>query len=84
MWTRIATLTLTVCLLFSRALSGQEPDLFDRVKDGYAVSDGGVKIHYATLGTGPLVVISGTRGDTRWRRSPTRFRSSLSTSAGTT
>src|SRR5262245_26756257 len=33
------------------------PDVFDRVKHGYAVSEGGVKIHYATLGEGPLVVM---------------------------
>ena len=57
MSTRITTITLTACLLVAPTLSGQQPDLFDRVKDGYAVSDGGVKIHYATLGTGPLVVM---------------------------
>jgi epoxide hydrolase 4 len=33
------------------------PDVFDRVKHGYAESEGGVKIHYATLGEGPLVVM---------------------------
>src|SRR5262245_47596391 len=33
------------------------PDIFDRVKHGYATSDSGVKIHYATLGEGPLVVM---------------------------
>ena len=32
-------------------------DLFDRVSHGYAPSAGGVKIHYATLGKGPLVVM---------------------------
>ena len=32
------------------------PDVFDRVQHGYADSDG-VKIHYATLGSGPLVVM---------------------------
>src|SRR5215831_332019 len=32
-------------------------DVFDRVKHGYATSDGGVKIHYASLGEGPLVVM---------------------------
>jgi pimeloyl-ACP methyl ester carboxylesterase len=30
---------------------------FDRVQHGYAVSEAGVKIHYATLGKGPLVVM---------------------------
>ena len=54
---RIATSTLVACLLFPLALSGQQADVFDRVKHGYATSDGGVKIHYATLGTGPLVVL---------------------------
>lgn len=32
-------------------------DVFDRVKHGHAVSDGGVRIHYASLGQGPLVVM---------------------------
>jgi pimeloyl-ACP methyl ester carboxylesterase len=32
-------------------------DVFDRVTHGYAASEGGVKIHYATLGDGPLVVM---------------------------
>jgi pimeloyl-ACP methyl ester carboxylesterase len=31
--------------------------MFDRVKHGYATSEGGVKIHYASLGEGPLVVM---------------------------
>lgn len=34
-----------------------QPDIFDRVKHGHAVSEGGVKIHYASLGEGPLVVM---------------------------
>jgi epoxide hydrolase 4 len=38
------------------ALAAQ-PDLYDRVTHGYATSDGGVKIHYASLGEGPLVVM---------------------------
>ena len=44
-------------LLLSAGLSGQQADVFDRVTHGYAVSEGGVRIHYATLGTGPLVVM---------------------------
>lgn len=36
---------------------GQPADLFDRVTHGYAVSDGEVKIHYASIGKGPLVVM---------------------------
>jgi pimeloyl-ACP methyl ester carboxylesterase len=31
--------------------------VFDRVTHGYATSEGGVRIHYATLGKGPLVVM---------------------------
>jgi pimeloyl-ACP methyl ester carboxylesterase len=34
----------------------QSPDVFDRVTHGYADSKG-VKIHYATIGRGPLVVM---------------------------
>jgi pimeloyl-ACP methyl ester carboxylesterase len=41
-------------LLLTMAASGA--DIEDRVKHGYADS-GGVKIHYASLGTGPLVVM---------------------------
>ena len=44
-----------------RSLSAQT-DVYDRVTHGYAVSEGGVKIHYASLGpkeagTAPLVVM---------------------------
>ena len=49
--------TLAICLLLPARAAGQQPDVFERVKHGYAVSDDGVKIHYATLGTGPLVVM---------------------------
>jgi hypothetical protein len=77
------------------AAAGQGPssapaDVFDRVKHGYAPSEGGVKIHYATLGEGPLVVMihgfpdSGTRGASRWQRSPTATRWLPSISAVTT
>jgi pimeloyl-ACP methyl ester carboxylesterase len=51
------SVTLAGCLLASLGSSGEQADVFDRVKDGYAVSEGGVKIHYVTLGTGPLVVM---------------------------
>jgi epoxide hydrolase 4 len=34
-----------------------QPDIFDRVQHGHAPSEGGVKIHYASLGEGPLVVM---------------------------
>ena len=53
---RNAVTVLTTSLLLAAALPaiGQDKptDVFDRVKHGYAVSDGGVKIHYATLGKG--------------------------------
>jgi pimeloyl-ACP methyl ester carboxylesterase len=54
--TRVACLLLA-CLLQASAVVAQPPDVFDRVEHGYAVSEGGVKIHYATLGRGPLVVM---------------------------
>lgn len=47
-----------VCLLATAQLTmAQQTDIADRVKDGFAVSDNGVKIHYATIGSGPLVVM---------------------------
>jgi pimeloyl-ACP methyl ester carboxylesterase len=58
---RIASAFLAYGLVFSIGLTagaqGQQRDVFDRVAHGYAVSEGGVRIHYATLGTGPLVVM---------------------------
>jgi pimeloyl-ACP methyl ester carboxylesterase len=39
------------------ATHSQKADVFDRVTHGTAVSEAGVKIHYATLGKGPLVVM---------------------------
>jgi pimeloyl-ACP methyl ester carboxylesterase len=48
---------LVVCLISSAGAIAGQGDVFDRVKHGEAVSDGGVKIHYATLGSGPLVVM---------------------------
>ena len=45
-------------ILCAGAVSAQkEADVFERVTHGYAVSEGGVKIHYASLGEGPLVVM---------------------------
>ena len=41
--------------LVGSAMAG-DTDLYDRVKHGYAESQG-VKIHYASLGEGPLVVM---------------------------
>ena len=39
------------------AALASQGDVFDRVTHGYAPSEGGVKIHYASLGKGPLVVM---------------------------
>ena len=44
-------------LLASAAAAPAQDDVFDRVTHGYATSEGGVKIHYASLGEGPLVVM---------------------------
>jgi pimeloyl-ACP methyl ester carboxylesterase len=41
----------------SEGVVSAQTDVFDRVTHGYAASDGGVKIHYASLGKGPLVVM---------------------------
>jgi pimeloyl-ACP methyl ester carboxylesterase len=55
--TAIAVLC-SVSFLPAAATAGvAQTDVFDRVKHGYAVSEGGVKIHYASLGDGPLVVM---------------------------
>jgi len=50
----IATLAFA---LHAQAAAGGSGDVFDRVAHGYATSEGGVKIHYATMGHGPLVVM---------------------------
>jgi epoxide hydrolase 4 len=57
----LAAVTSSLATLFALAalsatMRGQA-DLYDRVKHGYAVSEGGVKIHYAWIGEGPLVVM---------------------------
>jgi epoxide hydrolase 4 len=46
-------------LIGSAALAQTSPgaDVFDRVKHDYAVSEDGVRIHFASLGQGPLVVM---------------------------
>jgi pimeloyl-ACP methyl ester carboxylesterase len=52
---------LAACLLSALVplapVEAQKEDVFDRVTHGFAKSEGGVKIHYATLGKGPLVVM---------------------------
>jgi epoxide hydrolase 4 len=58
-WSTIAFIASTGFVL-SLTLVGTvfaQDDVFDRVTHGYAVSEGGVKIHYASLGQGPLVVM---------------------------
>jgi pimeloyl-ACP methyl ester carboxylesterase len=57
---RVAVVALSGLLLTlapQARMRAQQPDVFDRVTHGYAVSEGGVKIHYASLGKGPLVVM---------------------------
>ena len=44
-------------LLIMAVPASAQTDIFERVTHGYATSDGGVKIHYATIGKGPLVVM---------------------------
>jgi pimeloyl-ACP methyl ester carboxylesterase len=59
-WSRIAVVALSgifLTLAPQARVQAQQPDVFDRVTHGYAVSEGGVKIHYASLGQGPLVVM---------------------------
>src|SRR5476651_732737 len=45
-----------VCMVIGAASSARAADINDRVTHGYADSNG-VKIHYATMGSGPLVVM---------------------------
>ena len=86
----MAALTLVLAAAPGTAQE-KRADVFDRVTHGYAVSDGGVKIHYATLGKGPLVVmIHGfpdfwySWRDSDGRRCRSSSRSSPSISAATT
>lgn len=57
----LSALTASLILAMSSSSFAQSPgaqgDVFDRVEHGYATSEGGVKIHYASLGQGPLVVM---------------------------
>ncbi len=54
------TCALICCALISSlggaAARAADPDVFDRVEHGYADNQG-VRIHYASLGSGPLVVM---------------------------
>ncbi|NUM52055.1 MAG: alpha/beta hydrolase [Candidatus Hydrogenedentes bacterium] len=51
-------LTALVCCFAAIAIASAEPpaDIFDQVQHGYA-DNNGVKIHYAALGEGPVVVM---------------------------
>ena len=53
----VALSGLVLVLALPARIQAQQADVFDRVTHGYAVSEGGVKIHYASLGQGPLVVM---------------------------
>ncbi len=55
--TTTAPCVFTVLLAMAATGLAAQADVFDRVTHGYAVSEGGVKIHYASLGQGPLVVM---------------------------
>jgi epoxide hydrolase 4 len=53
----VMTCAIALGLAISVPASAADTDLYDRVEHGYAMSEGGVKIHYATIGKGPLVVM---------------------------
>ena len=55
-WSSYALVGLSALVLASN-VEARQGDVFDRVTHGHAVSEGGVKIHYASLGQGPLVVM---------------------------
>lgn len=59
-WATVVAGTSTLALLLlsaGRPLVAGQSDVSDRVTHGHAVSEGGVRIHYASLGEGPLVVM---------------------------
>jgi len=53
---RCSALLIGTLLCCTPGTAGAGRDIYDRVRDGYADSNG-VRIHYATLGHGPLVVM---------------------------
>ena len=55
-WSSFALVAL-LALAPIESVEARQSDVFDRVTHGHAVSEGGVKIHYASLGQGPLVVM---------------------------
>jgi pimeloyl-ACP methyl ester carboxylesterase len=56
MKTRLFSLTLVLALAIFAAVPAHAADFESRVKQGY-VDSNGVKIHYATIGSGPLIVM---------------------------
>jgi pimeloyl-ACP methyl ester carboxylesterase len=56
-WSFIAAFASLLLVWCSGTVVARQSDIFDKVTHGYAVSNGGVKIHYASLGKGPLVVM---------------------------
>ena len=52
----VIALFLISALLTATTIALAESDVYDRVQHGYADS-GGVKIHYASLGQGSLIVM---------------------------
>jgi hypothetical protein len=79
---RLRTTLLALLALFLVGRVALARDVFDRVRHAYADSDG-VRIHYATLGRGPLIVMihgfpdfwyswndqmAAPRATTRWSR----------------
>jgi epoxide hydrolase 4 len=56
---RLSTFAIALALVVAlgQPALARQGDVFDRVTHGYAVAEGGVKIHYASLGQGPLVVM---------------------------
>lgn len=53
---RILAAALAIAAFLTPARAAAKADVFDRVRHRYADSDG-VRIHYATLGRGPLIVM---------------------------
>ena len=53
----LASFCTVLAIVASTTTMSAQADVFDRVTHGHATSEGGVKIHYASLGQGPLVVM---------------------------
>ena len=55
-WGRVRQTVVVLAITLVAAHSVANSDVYDRVEHAFAVNDG-VKIHYASLGEGPLVVM---------------------------